>query len=335
MQNKKVSIIIPCYNVEKFIAQTLESAIAQTLEDIEIIVINDGSSDRTLDIINQYAAIDKRIKIINQKNKGLSAARNIGIKLAKGEYIQHLDGDDFLKLDTCKKTYELAKKNNADIVYFNILRLRKNKIFELDVISDLKEKKIYNNLEIFKKLDKKQLDINIVSKLIKRQLYVKNNIVHYEKISLGEDLFAFQELLLKSKRNIKLNEGLYYYRENPNSITNNKRSLKSNDIFQGYLLFEKSNNFKDEYIEQIKKIKALHISSFLYNKPLTKEKKYIEGFNNFQNYLKKELEYKILFKLTLSRSLLYFIAKNLYFKNLILIFINFNYKIKSLFRRKK
>ena len=112
----KVSIIVPVYNIEKYLAKCLDSLINQTLEDIEIICVNDGSTDNSAEILNEYAQKDCRIKIINQDNAGLSAARNTGINAANGEYIGYVDSDDWIDLNFYEKLYNAAKDTDADIV---------------------------------------------------------------------------------------------------------------------------------------------------------------------------------------------------------------------------
>lgn len=113
---KKISVIVPVYNVEKYIEKCMRSIMEQTLEEIEIIIINDGSPDRSLDVINKLMKEDQRIQVITKKNGGLSSARNMGIKIATGKYIQHIDGDDWVEKDFLKSVYEFAEKENLDIV---------------------------------------------------------------------------------------------------------------------------------------------------------------------------------------------------------------------------
>ena len=108
--NIKVSIIVPVYNVEKYLAQCLDSLINQTLKEIEIICVNDGSKDNSAKILTAYAQKYVRIKIINQTNQGLSAARNNGISVATGEYIGFVDSDDWVDIDFYKKLYSAGKK---------------------------------------------------------------------------------------------------------------------------------------------------------------------------------------------------------------------------------
>ena len=115
---KMVSVIIPVYNVEKYLEEALESVINQTLKDIEIIIINDGSTDRSLEIAKGYALKDKRIKIIDQKNQGLSVARNRGIENAKGKYIYFMDSDDYIALETLEVCYKKCEEYELEMIYF-------------------------------------------------------------------------------------------------------------------------------------------------------------------------------------------------------------------------
>ena len=131
IQTPKVSIVIPVYNVEKFLPQCLESAINQTLKEIEIICVNDGSTDSSLDILNSYAQKDERIKIINKENSGYGASMNRGLDMATGEYFAILESDDFCMPDAYETMYKTAKQFDADIVrsdYFD-LTTPNNKIF--------------------------------------------------------------------------------------------------------------------------------------------------------------------------------------------------------------
>lgn len=115
----KVSVIIPVYNSEEYIEECLNSILRQTLNDIEIICINDGSTDKSVDILQRFCNIDSRINIIDQENQGAGASRNHGMEVAKGEYLSFLDADDYYEPDMLERAYENASKNNADICIFN------------------------------------------------------------------------------------------------------------------------------------------------------------------------------------------------------------------------
>ena len=113
---KKISVLVPIYNVEKYLPECLDSLISQTLKDIEIICINDGSTDSSLQIIKRYAKKDSRIIVINKKNSGYGDSMNQGLAKATGEYIAIVESDDYIDEDAWENLYKLAKKHNADIV---------------------------------------------------------------------------------------------------------------------------------------------------------------------------------------------------------------------------
>ena len=114
----KVSVILPVYNASDYLHQCMDSIVGQTLKDIEIICVDDGSTDNSLDILKEYEQKDKRVKVIQQKNAGAGAARNNGLSIATGEYLSFLDSDDFFEPDMLEKAYEKAKGSNAQIVVF-------------------------------------------------------------------------------------------------------------------------------------------------------------------------------------------------------------------------
>ena len=114
----KVSVIIPVYNVEPYLKQCMDSVVGQTLKDIEIICVDDGSTDGSLDILREYAAEDNRIQIIEQKNAGAGAARNNGMRHATGKYLSFLDSDDFFEPRMLEKAYDLPEKDQADFVAY-------------------------------------------------------------------------------------------------------------------------------------------------------------------------------------------------------------------------
>lgn len=334
MKKIKVSIIIPCYNVEKFIEKSILSVINQTLKEIEIIIVNDGSKDKTFQIIKKYSRIDKRIVIVNKKNGGLSSARNVGIKIAKGKYIQHLDGDDWLELDCCKSTYEYAEKNDFDIVCFNLIKDEIKRSYTIDTFKNLRENTVYTNEEFFEELSKKGINANVVAKFIRTDLYLKNNILHPEKILLGEDLFTIIKLGMKSKKIGKINKPFYHYLFNSKSITNSLKGKKMIHLIKGFeecedYLKEKKIIINNEKGKNLSLLKIKHLGTFLYCKPLMKDSSYNEGVKRFIEFVRFELDdknlkkiekkqwilYKI-FKLFPNKYFLYFISSVIYYLNL-------------------
>ena len=129
MFEPKVSIIVPVYNAEEFLEDCIKSIIYQSLEDIEVICINDGSSDNSLGILNNFQEKDNRIKIFSQENSGPAAARNLGLEKSSGEYILFVDGDDWIEPDMCEKLYEHAIHNNSDLILFDATEHKLNNEF--------------------------------------------------------------------------------------------------------------------------------------------------------------------------------------------------------------
>ena len=117
----KISVIIPVFNVELYLEECLDSVINQSLDDLEIICVNDGSTDSSLSILEKYAKMDDRVKIISQENQGQGSARNKGLSIAKGECIYFIDSDDKIELDTLKDCYDCVKKNDLDFVMFQLI----------------------------------------------------------------------------------------------------------------------------------------------------------------------------------------------------------------------
>ena len=122
----KVSVIIPVYNVEKYITQALDSVVNQTLVDIEIICVNDCTPDKSFEIVKEYALKDKRFSLLElELNQGQGVARNKALEIAKGDYIMFLDPDDWYELDACEKAYNQISKNNNEMVFFNLYKFKR------------------------------------------------------------------------------------------------------------------------------------------------------------------------------------------------------------------
>lgn len=221
MQKPKFSIIVPVYNVEKFVARTLESAINQNYKDIEIICVDDCGQDKSVDIVKEFAKKDKRIKIIhNKENLKLYLARANGVRHAQGDYILNLDSDDYLHPDTCLKCYELLEKNGKfDFIMFNLLRQDKDN-GEFKLIKVIDKTQIIDDVAFEALYFGKDTNFyNVATKCIKKATYLKAlefaNVTR--KITIAEDILASMALLGVSKRIALLDEGLYYYAYNENS----------------------------------------------------------------------------------------------------------------------
>jgi glycosyltransferase involved in cell wall biosynthesis len=213
----KVSVILPVYNVEPYLDECLMSIIKQTMTDIEIICINDGSTDGSANLLKKYAEKDSRIIIVNQQNAGAGAARNNGMRLARGEYLSFLDADDFFELTMLEEAYHRCKKFDADFVVF-----RSNAYISdpprfkptLWTIKDdlLPDKKVFNYKDIKKDIFK-VFNGWAWDKLYKRNFIVSNNLYFQEQRSTNDLLFVFSALV-SAKRITVLQNTLAHHRTN-------------------------------------------------------------------------------------------------------------------------
>lgn len=222
---KEVSIIIPAYNAEKYIKECIESILSQTYENIQIIIVNDGSTDSTLKICESFN--DKRLNIINQANKGVSSARNAGKSEATGDYIIFVDADDTLNKNMIETLVYTLEFNNADISICGYKKIFSNNNFINEKIEN--EEKIYDNDEaIYAFLEGKYFGIGLWDKLIKREIVEKVDFEDGRKIN--EDKFYLFNVLLHAKKVYVNNLGLYNYMQREQSVTKGKFGEKNLDI---------------------------------------------------------------------------------------------------------
>ena len=264
----EVSIIIPCYNVQEYIEECISSVIKQTFKNIEIILINDGSSDLTFNILQAFGEIDKRIILINQENKGVSNARNKGLEIAKGKYITFLDSDDWIDEDYIEKLYAAVSKNSCDIAVSDMIRKRQNsQKYRLK----FNEEKIYTSLSDKINITRVPVCCYLCGKLFKKELI--NNFKFKENVYF-EDMLLLPEVLKKSDKLITVPNTNYYYRVNKNSIVKKNQSPKKQlDSYRAHKyivrFFKENNLILPEKNQRITK----YIKYFL-NIPILKTKEY-------------------------------------------------------------
>ena len=227
--NPLVSIIIPVYNVERYLKRCLDSIVNQTYKNIEIILVDDGSTDSSGKICDYYANRDSRIIVIHQRNQGLSGARNAALDIANGEYITCVDSDDFISQSLVEKLLDSMLKYKADISVCGIVYCDDND-FELKK-QVVKSNKVIDGKEQIKNL-LSCTDIATMAwgKLYKRQLF---DNVRYPIGKYNEDVFTTYKLLSLSKRTVVINQSLYYYRQVSGSITHSSFSIKHLDAIEG------------------------------------------------------------------------------------------------------
>ncbi len=194
IQPVKISVIIPVYNVEKYLSACLSSCVEQTLYDVEFICINDGSTDNSLQILEEFAAIDQRFIIINQENKGISAARNAGLDAATGQYIMFLDADDYLDKNACERVWCESLEAPTDIVVFSTHLFPDNPYpteWHFSVVNAPTRRYWEFTPQVF--FGEKSTRPFIWHQAFKKEILDENNIRFDEGITLGEDLiFLFK-----------------------------------------------------------------------------------------------------------------------------------------------
>ena len=226
-----ISIIVPVYNIdEKYLRKCIGSLIDQTFTDIEIVLVNDGSTNNSGEICDEYANIDYRIKLLHQDNKGVSAARNNGMKFASGDWITFVDADDWIELDFCEKLKNvILKYEDIDFLMFALKVNHLDKEFENPFWNEEftflnKESKEELQIQLlYKTISKFSPPHNMVGvavcKLYKAKFLKENNLTFKENLPLSEDgVFAFHALE-KSEKVIYINEFLYHYRKHSESAT--------------------------------------------------------------------------------------------------------------------
>ena len=232
----KVSIIIPVYNTEKYLDKCIQTLTNQTLQDIEIIFVDDGSTDNSLEIINFYAEKDNRIIVLTQNHKKQGAARNYGIKIAKGEYIGFVDSDDWVQSDMFEKLYNTALKNDTDITMCSSATFDENKQEFIPYT--------YNTLDVFKEsfLDRTftpdetygflfNISVSPCNKIFKRN-FLENKQLYFPENIYYEDNIFFYNCWLKAHRINLLNESLYIYRKFSTTSTCSGNDKNKLDVFK-------------------------------------------------------------------------------------------------------
>lgn len=236
-----ISIIIPVYNNAPYLKQCLDSVCGQTYPHLEIVAVNDGSEDDSLKILESYANSDDRIKVINQKNQGVSASRNCGLEVASGQYIMFLDGDDWIESVTCEKAISISEETNADIVLWPYCREYSAQRKPVYILGEYKQQWNKNNIhELYKRLigiDGEQLrepekidSVSVVwGKLYKKNLLDNVHFIDLDKIGTSEDTLYNIFVFSKAESAVYIPDLYSHYRKtNATSITSGyKKDLVS------------------------------------------------------------------------------------------------------------
>ncbi len=284
-----ISIIVPIYNVEEYLEKCVDSILNQTYKNLEIILVNDGSSDDSINICNRYEKEDSRVKVIHKQNGGMSDARNTGMKIASGKYIGFVDSDDYIKEDMIENLYNLLQKNNADISICAYELLDKNKTPSVKLNGEVYS---FNNIDAIQELLKsKFITSHCWNKLYKKQLWENVQFPIGRKF---EDMAVMHLVFEKAEKIVYKNEIEYYYIKRSNSIMKSISDKLVNDLREMSILREEyikkniAQNEKYAEISEIKRIKMCYdyiILGKLDN--LYNSKEYIEDYKKFKKYMKK------------------------------------------------
>ncbi|MDK0618353.1 glycosyltransferase family 2 protein [Clostridium perfringens] len=262
----KISVIVPLYNAEKYLDKCITSILNQTFKNFELILLNDGSRDKSLEICNKYAKKDSRITVINKENEGSIIARRRGLEISKSQYITFIDSDDWIKANTLEILVNEINYSAPDVIVFNMYKV-------LDSLGIVKRendnsyfiKKYYKGDEIREELASAYLHghpfpAGLCGKVYKREILCECG-KYLDKINfLGDDLFYNLEIFLKVRKVAMINKPLYYYRAGGN--TSNYMAYLFNDMINGYRI---QKEVIQEYYQDSKQERDNGISIMLLN----------------------------------------------------------------------
>lgn len=281
----KFSIIIPVYNVEKFLRECLDSVAHQSFSDFEVICVDDGSKDKSLAILQEYADKDSRFKVISQENQGQGIARNKAIDIAQGKFLIFIDPDDFIELGALEEIYKGFQQTDVDVVQFDYATCKENskysrtktfkKNLEKEFDYPIKDGQIYNWNDI-KKKNLQGMSLNIWNKAYKTD-FIKQNNIKFAPNRNGEDhIFSISANLL-AKTILYINKVFYHYRARLGSAVN-KASDSNFCIFDNIELLRNfliANDLFDEYKVSFEEYVSTVLSWHFANIPVESVEKYL------------------------------------------------------------
>ena len=288
----KISVIVPVYNMSKYLNKCLDSLVNQTFKDYEIIIINDGSTDNSLDIIKEYKnRYPDLIIYYDNQNQGISKTRNQGIEVSKGEYIMFIDSDDYVDTTILEKAYKKAINDNLDMVVFDYYDVyeKTNQIIE----HKLPDFNITNILGTPLLLN--QINYSPWNKLYKKELWLNNKF----PVLKYEDLGVLPRVYLESKRIGKINECLNYYliRNNSETTTMNNKIFDILKIMELNNTYFKENDYLNKIYDEIEYLNIYHLTIYIIRQRYQKDKAIANKFineayeylnNNYPNWRKNK-----------------------------------------------
>lgn len=251
--NELISVIVPIYNVEKYLEKSIRSIMEQTYKELEIILVDDGSSDHCPQICDQFAKEDSRVQVIHKKNGGLSDARNKGIKHALGEYLVFIDSDDYIAPNMIEQLYQRIIWDHSDMALCNIAFVdEKGEFLQYD--SSQVEDSVVDEEQFWREYygDNHIYCVVAWNKLYSRRIFEG---IQYEEGKKHEDEFIIHKIVSQCKRISFLKEKYYYYVKHPNSIMNNNFSVKNLDYSEAF--FNRSRYFRKNKQQELAEVNLI------------------------------------------------------------------------------
>lgn len=243
----EISIIVPIYNLEQYLPKCIDSILAQTFTNFELILINDGSTDRSGKICDDYAKIDDRVIVFHKENGGIASSRNAGLELAKGRYIGFVDNDDYINKFMFETLYKHATENFSDIVVCDFLKVGEDQGVSMDKIEDYKVEDL-NNIEALHQLYTANHLTFICpwNKLYKREIFEG---IKFELNYISDDETVAHKLLYKSTKITYIHKKLYYYVQRNESLSNQTFNIKKIDMV--YALKGREAFFREHQLDEL------------------------------------------------------------------------------------
>lgn len=245
----ELSVIIPVYNTEKYLPQCLDSIFSQDIEDFEVICVNDGSVDNSINILKDYQKSHPNLIVIDKKNEGSGIARNTALEKAKGDYVLFADSDDLYKDDIFSELINKIENTGAEILIFGALTLENNKLrkghYSIENIPKRFKNKIFSGKDLNKDIFK--IPSTAWSKLYSREFLEQNNI-KFQNVKSGQDQIFFLKSMLCASKIAVLNKNFYCYRKNrAGSVTSTKKKRDYSPVYIYYAVEELTQNLKENY----------------------------------------------------------------------------------------
>lgn len=339
----KISVIVPIHNSEKYLERCIQSILNQDYQNIEVILINDGSTDSSLEIMKNYENIDSRVKVISKENSGVSDTRNIGIKASIGDYVTFIDSDDYLEKESYSVMIKALEKNDADICFASYY-----------IINDMKKEIIKFSWEDNKVFTKKEIVNNFIPRIIgslkpeKRAIFgsvwrslfkktIIDNAIFVKDITVAEDVLFLMDTLYLSNKIVTLNFPIYNYYQHASSTLKRykENSLERSMRYHEELIkrLSKMNYFENQ--DNLKRYKCNRFHMYIYALTNLPRNKKNTNKNILQNIKKIVLEFNndefkynnILDEINFSKKIFYFCMKNNFYL-IILILLRINHLVR-------